>query len=193
MCHTWCFITIRRCFRRSMVSRFGVTIEDYVFGASDLFPVDSIKVCEFTLLWLFFSREASPSVKNTPPAHPTSPQLCVRQVGRVWHIKILIHLRSTQESRLTYFECEHDAANVLPLLWPLTLAAFPLFYTPRCVFSAPVKVLQRQWTQSTCSTAWQVFPCNNFTGRRLDTKPQTGNERSLVVVVFMSVLVVIVL
>lgn len=45
-----------------------------------------------TFMVIFFTRGFT-SVKNTPP-----PQLCVRQVGRVWRIMILIRLRSTGTS-----------------------------------------------------------------------------------------------
>lgn len=58
------------------------------------------------------------------------------------HLSYTTSVSSPQESWLTYFECEYDAANVLPLLWPLPLAAFPLCYTPGCVFLSLVEVLQ---------------------------------------------------
>lgn len=128
VCHTWCFITIRRCFRRSMVSMFGVTNKDYVFGASDLFPVDSIKVCEFTLFMvIFFTRGFTLSQKYPPP------QLCVRQVGRVWHIKILIHLRSTRISADIFWVWTRCCKRVAAVVTSHPGCIPTLLYTRMCI------------------------------------------------------------
>lgn len=110
-------------FRRLMVNRFRITV--FLVTLGSLPSRQYRKVCEL----IFFYERFHPQSKIL------SPTVCKTEVScvlRSTHISYTTSVSSPQESWLTYFEREYDAANV-PLLWPLTLAAFPL----QDVYSCP--------------------------------------------------------
>lgn len=125
VCHTRCCIMITAvCLGSEGWWWTGLGLRCF-WWLLDLFPVDSIEVCEL----IFFYERFHPQSKILSPAVCKTEVSCV---VRSTHISYTTSVSSPQESWLTYFEREYDAANV-PLLWPLTLAAFPL----QDVYSCP--------------------------------------------------------